>query len=87
MPDQWEDTRGMESSDGESDRKDIVSGSPFLFYWVNGQIQIIKHRDDKIPCAGSNEDWLMGFGRGLCIKADQKKESFAYADNDYWVHP
>ncbi len=37
-PDQWEDTTDMKSSKGILDRKDIVSGKPFLFYWVNGQI-------------------------------------------------
>ena len=31
MPDQWEDTTGMKNSKGDSGRKDIVSGSPFLF--------------------------------------------------------
>ena len=60
-PDQWEDTTGKKGSDGYSGYKDIVSGKPFLFYWVNGQIQIMKHTDDKIPFMGSNEDWLMVF--------------------------
>ncbi len=49
MPDQWENTTGKENSDGNPDCKDIVPGSPYLFYWVNEQIQIIKHRDDEIP--------------------------------------
>ena len=44
-PDQWEDTTDKKTSYGSSGWKDIVSGKPFLFYWVNGQIQIIKHRD------------------------------------------
>ena len=48
-PDQWEDTTGKKNSYGWADYKDIVSGKPFLFYWVNGQIQIIKHRDHQIP--------------------------------------
>ncbi len=74
-PDQWEDTTGKKCSNSFSNHKDIVSGSPFLFYWVNGQIQIIKHKDDKIPFMGSNEDCLMRFGSGLWIKADQNKES------------
>ena len=73
MPDQWEDTTGMKNSYGDSDSKDITSGSPFLFYWVDGQIEIIKHRDNKIPCMESNEDWLMMFGAGLWINADQNK--------------
>ena len=38
MPDQWEDTNGKKRSDGVSGSKNIVSGKPFLFYWVNGQI-------------------------------------------------
>ncbi len=69
-PDQWEDTRDMKSSYGWPGWKDIVSGKPFLFYWVNGQIQIIKHRDDQIPCMGSDKDYLMMFGYGLYISAD-----------------
>ena len=72
-PDQWEDTTDMETSDGNYGWKDIVSGKPFLFYWVNGQIQIIKHRDDQIPSMGSDKYWLMGFGYGLKIRADQNK--------------
>ena len=72
-PDQWEDTTGMENSLGLSDYKDIVSGKPFLFYWVNGQIQIMKHRDDEIPFMGSDKDCLMDFGAGLWINADQNK--------------
>jgi hypothetical protein len=73
MPDQWEDTTGKKDSDGWSDWKDITSGLPFLFYWVNGEIQIIKHRNDKIPSMGSNKDWLMMFQCGLYINADQNK--------------
>ncbi len=72
-PDQWEDTTGMKSSKGSYDCKDITSGLPFLFYWVNGQIQIIKHRNDKIPSMRSNKGWLMDFGGGLGINADQNK--------------
>ncbi len=73
MPDQWEDTTGMKDSNGYSNSKDITSGSPFLFYWVNGEIQIIKHRNDKIPSMRSNKDWLMVIGYGLYIDADQNK--------------
>ena len=69
-PDQWEDTKGMKDSNGIKGWKDIVSGKPFLFYWVNGQIQIIKHKDDKIPFMRSNKDYLMNFGGGLYINAD-----------------
>ncbi len=86
-PDQWEDTTDKKNSNGFSGFKDIVSGKPFLFYWVNGQIQIIKHTDDEIPYMRSDKDWLMNFGGGLGINADQNKESEAYAKNSYWVHP
>ena len=75
MPDQWEDITDKKTSDGYSGWKDIVSGKPFLFYWVNGQIQIIKHRYDMIPSMRSDKDWLMWFGDGLKINADQNKES------------
>jgi hypothetical protein len=73
MPDQWEDTTGKKNSRGSSGWKDITSGLSFLFYWVNGQIQIMKHKNDQIPSMGSNKDWLMGFGCGLAINADQNK--------------
>jgi hypothetical protein len=78
-PDQWEDTTDKKKSNGDSGYKDIASGSPFLFYWVNGQIQIIKHTDDMIPSMQSNKVWLMGFGDGLYIYADQNRYSKAYA--------
>ncbi len=74
-PDQWEDTTGKKSSEGGYNCKNIVSGKPFLFYWLNNQIEIIKHRDDKIPFMGSDKDWLISFGWGLYIRADQNKES------------
>jgi hypothetical protein len=45
-PDQLKDTTGMIGSGGFINFKDITSGFPFLFYWVNDQIEIIKHRDD-----------------------------------------
>ncbi len=72
-PDQWEDLTGKKCSVNESGSKDITSGSPFLFYWVNGHIQIIKHRDDTIPYMRSNKDCLMVFAYGLAINADQNK--------------
>ena len=87
MPEQWEDTEDMKSSSIYNDSKDITSGLPFLFYWVNDQIEIIKHRDERIPVMGSDEDCLMVFGGGLEINVDQNKESSAWALNDYWVHP
>ena len=64
-----------------------MSGSPFLFYWVNDQIQIIKNTDDRLPFMKSNKDYLIGFGNGLWIRADQNKLSEAGARNDLWVHP
>ena len=86
-PDQWEDTTGMKSSNGYSDRKDIVSGKPFLFYWVNDQIEIIKHRDDKIPTMSSDKYALMEFGNGLFIHADENKLSSAELLPYDWVLP
>ena len=43
MPEQWEDTENMKSSSEYSEMKEITSCLPFLFYWVNDEIQIIKH--------------------------------------------
>ncbi len=92
-PDQWEDTTGMKCSKGWTDHKDIVSGKPFLFYFLDDQIQFIKHRNDKIPYMRSGKDmrsgknWLMFFGCGLLINADQNEESEALAWTDYFVHP
>ena len=54
---------------------------------MNDEIQIIKHRDDRIPFMGSDKDRLMVFGAGLCINADKNKESLTYAWNGHWVHP
>ena len=65
--------------------KDIISGSPFLFYWVSDQIEIIKHVDDKIAYMGSDEDWLIKFGGGLRISADRNGEAWAW--NGSFVHP
>ena len=87
MPEQWEDTTGMRSYDGRSGFKDIVSGSPFLFYWVKDEIQIIKHRNERIPYMGSDKDWLLVFGQGLYIYADKNKVSEALERNGYWVRP
>ena len=61
-PEQWVDTTAKKSSDGTSGRKDITLGKPFLFYWVNDQIQVINHKDDKTPFMGSDKNWLMVFG-------------------------
>ena len=35
----------------------------------------------------SDKDWLMVFGCALYIIADQNRQSIAFADNAYWVHP
>ncbi len=77
MPEQWEYTNG----------KAIKSGKPFLFYWVNDQIQIIKHRNDTIPVMASDKDLLMCFGYGLAITTDPNVDSLANAADRYWVHP
>ena len=61
--------------------------SQFLFYWVSDQLEIIKHRDDAIPFMRSDKDWLMVFGCALYIIAYQNRQSIAFADNAYWVHP
>ncbi len=74
-PDQLEDTKGKKSSRGDSNSKDITSGFPFLFYWVNDQIQIIKYKDDQIPFMASDKYRLIEFGFGLSINADQNKNS------------
>jgi hypothetical protein len=74
-PDQWEDTTHKKNSEGELGWKDVDSGKPFLFYFLEGQIQLIKHRNDEIPFMGSDKDWLMMFGNGLYIHADKNKES------------
>ena len=85
-PDRWEDTTGKKCS-GSSDCKDITSGKPFLFYWVNDQIEIIKHRDDKIPTMSSDKYSLMEFGNGLFIHADENKLSSAELLPYDWVLP
>ena len=86
-PDQWESTNDMENSEGEYYCKDIVSGKPFLFYFLNDEIQIIKHKDDKIPFMRSDGDFIMSFGGGFEINDEQKRYSSASASNNYWVHP
>jgi hypothetical protein len=85
-PDQWEDTTGMTCS-WDSNCKDITSGSPFLFYFLDDEIEIIKHRDDKIPYKRSDKDWLMVFGYGLWINADQNDTSTAWASRGLWDWP
>ncbi len=53
-PDQWQDTTGMKSSKGYFHYKDITSEKPFLFYFLDDKIQIIKHKDDVIPTMSSD---------------------------------
>ena len=74
-PDQWEDTTHKKNSVGDLGWKEVVPGKPFLFYFLEGQIQMIKHRDDEIPDMGSDKDYLMMFGNGLNIHADKNEES------------
>jgi len=35
----------------------------------------------------SNKDWLMVIGGGLWISADKNKDSFSWANKNYFVHP
>ena len=86
-PDQWEETTGMKSFDGFLDYKGITSGSPFLFYWANDQIEIIKHQNYKIPIMKSDKNALMVFGWGLYISAVKNGYSTAIADPFIWVLP
>ena len=48
-PEKWEDTTYKKSSYGVEGWKNIVSGKLFLFYCLDDQILIIKHRDNKLP--------------------------------------
>jgi len=66
--------------------KNIESGLPFLFYWVNDEIEIIRHRNDRTPVMGSDEVSLLWFGNGLDFRTDKNKE-MAWADYNTWVHP
>ncbi len=87
FPDQLEDTTGKKSSNDILGWKDIVSGNPFLFYWVNDQIQIIKHRDNKIPVIKSDKDWLLEFVGGFEINAHKNEKSRAGANFSYFLFP
>ena len=57
----------MESEEWGSVWKNIVSGKPFLFYFLNDKIEIIKPRDDQVAFMASEEGFLLGFGNGLYI--------------------
>ncbi len=48
-PGKWENTTGKISTIDLVDYKDIVEGKPFLFYFLDGKIEIIKHRFDVVP--------------------------------------
>jgi hypothetical protein len=84
-PDKWENTERIEDSCGWDVNKKIISGCPFLFYCLDNQIQIIRHRDDRIQTMSSNKDWLIEICNGLHICANKKSE--AYADEGWFVHP
>ncbi len=83
-PEKWENTTEMKSSFGCPGYKDITSDKPFLFYCLDNQIQIIKHKDRQIPRIGSNKDFLMVIGGGLYIYADKNIKSAACADKKYF---
>ncbi len=80
-PDNWKNTKAMKNYSGFPDFKNITSGKPFLFYYIDNQIQIIKHKDDQTPRIGSDKDWFMEIYGGLYISADKNKKSLAYASN------
>ena len=85
-PDQWEDMADKLDHRGHLHYKDVVSGKPFLFYWVADQIQIIKQRDDIIVIMGSDNIFPI-FLDGLCITPNKNKKSEASACDTIWVHP
>ena len=58
-PEKWKDTTHKKDSLGDEGWKDIKKGKPFLFYFLDEQIQIIKLREDVRPFMASNEDYLM----------------------------
>ena len=79
-PDRWEDTTGKKNAEGIEDSKDIVSGLPFLFYCLDGKIEIIEHRDDQIPSMRSDKEWMMVIGWGIYIDDEKTRKSSARAD-------
>ena len=60
MPEEWEDTTDKERDIPSC--KNIFSGTPFLFFFLDDQIQIIKHADKETPTMRSDKDWLMVIG-------------------------
>ncbi len=46
---------------------------PFLFYFVNDQIEIIEHRDNPIPVMVSDKDKLISFEAGFWVYSDKNK--------------
>lgn len=77
----------MKNSESHPGLKDISQGKPFLFYFLNNKVQIIKHREAKIPSMKSNKDYLMAINYGIYISADRNKKSQAFAFKDYYIHP
>ena len=53
-PDKWVDTTGKIDTYGAVNFKGIFGGKPFIFYCLDGKIEIIKHRADKAPSMRSN---------------------------------
>jgi hypothetical protein len=84
-PDKWENTTGLKSTFNLKS-KDITSGSPFLFYCLDDQIQIMKHRDDRIPTMISGDACLMGLENGIRI-TPCKKYSKASASKNFYNYP
>ena len=58
-PEKWKDTTNMTSSDRGIGWRNVVSGKPmpFLFYYLDGKIELIKHRENKTPGMKSEKDY------------------------------
>ena len=86
-PDKWENTSRKRDSYGDAGWKEIVSGKPFLFYCLNNQIQIIKHREDQSPSMASDKEYLMMLTSGIRINANKAEISHGFAHKNFFVHP
>jgi len=64
-PDRWEDTGSKKDSNLSSSKRDIVSGKPFLFYCLDGKIEIIRHVDNEIPRMRSDKENMMRIDFGI----------------------
>ena len=66
-PEKWEDTTNM--IDGNPGWKNIISGKamPFLFYFLDGIIELIKHRENKTPRMKSGKDYPIVLAEGMVI--------------------